>query len=233
MFALGIHYLNGWSMAAADGAVKEQAEWPPHPDRVFMALAAAFFETGQDAEEKAALHWLERLGPPAIVASDACQRSAAESFVPVNDTMLTTPKKPTDLSKLNSFKEKQKKLVDAGLALLPDHRNLRGRGFPVAVPHNPTVHLVWPQSLGEHGNALRILAAKVTNIGHSASLVQAWIHDGLDLRMSWEPTDGVAKLRLRIPAPNRLTRLAELAKPRQLHCVPRTGRRNQASGRTS
>ena len=42
MFALGIQYLNGWSMAAADGARKVQPEWPPHPDRVFMALAAAW-----------------------------------------------------------------------------------------------------------------------------------------------------------------------------------------------
>ena len=51
MFAFGIRYLNGWAMAAADGARKVQAEWPPHPDRVFMALAAAWFETGEDPEE--------------------------------------------------------------------------------------------------------------------------------------------------------------------------------------
>ena len=51
MFALAIRYLNGWSMAAADGARKERAEWPPHPDRVFMALAAAWFETGESGEE--------------------------------------------------------------------------------------------------------------------------------------------------------------------------------------
>ena len=67
MFALGIRYLNGWSMAAADGARKERAEWPPHPDRVFMALAAAWFETGEDTEEHAregdALRWLQALPP--------------------------------------------------------------------------------------------------------------------------------------------------------------------------
>ncbi|MGZ8975757.1 type I-G CRISPR-associated protein Csb2, partial [Methylomagnum sp.] len=59
MFALALRYLNGWAMAAADGARKERAEWPPHPDRVFMALAAAWFETGQAADEGAALRWLE------------------------------------------------------------------------------------------------------------------------------------------------------------------------------
>ena len=29
MFGLGIYYLNGWAMAAADGAKKQRAEWPP------------------------------------------------------------------------------------------------------------------------------------------------------------------------------------------------------------
>ena len=85
MFALGIRYLNGWSMAAADGARKEQAEWPPHPDRVFMALAAAWFETGEDCEEGAALRWLETLSPPAIAASEATFRALVTSYVPVND----------------------------------------------------------------------------------------------------------------------------------------------------
>ena len=53
MFSLGIRYLMGWAMAAVDGARKEHAEWPPHPDRVFMAMAAAWFETGQEAGEGA------------------------------------------------------------------------------------------------------------------------------------------------------------------------------------
>jgi len=71
MFSLAIRYLNGWAMAAADGARKEQVEWPPHPDRVFMALAAAWFETGEDPAEGEALRWLEALEPPAIAASEA------------------------------------------------------------------------------------------------------------------------------------------------------------------
>ena len=89
MFALGLHYLNGWSMAAQDGARKEQAEWPPHPDRVFMALAAAWFETGEDTEDHAregdALRWLQALPPPAIAASDAGFRTVTTIYVPVND----------------------------------------------------------------------------------------------------------------------------------------------------
>ena len=101
MFAFGLHYLNGWSMAAADGARKEQAEWPPHPDRVFMALAAAWFETGEDSAEGEALRWLEALPPPAIAASDADSRTTVVSYVPVNDASLSR-KVPTsgDLNKL-------------------------------------------------------------------------------------------------------------------------------------
>ena len=104
MFALGIRYLNGWSMAAADGAKKQRAEWPPHPDRVFMALAAAWFETGgmstesmddEYRQEGEALRWLEALPPPAIAASDATTRTTVVSYVPVNDAQTGT-KLPTD-----------------------------------------------------------------------------------------------------------------------------------------
>ena len=75
MLTLAIRYLNGWAIAAADGAKKELAEWPPHPDRVFMALAAAWFETGEDPAEGATLRWLEMLPAPAIAASDADRRA--------------------------------------------------------------------------------------------------------------------------------------------------------------
>ena len=48
MFAIAADYLMGWAMASADGSRKQAAEWPPHPDRLYMALAAAWFETGCD-----------------------------------------------------------------------------------------------------------------------------------------------------------------------------------------
>ena len=71
MFALGIHYLNGWAMATHP-ADRESPEWPPHPDRVFMALAAAYFETDEDPAEWDALNWLEKQPPPQVVASRLC-----------------------------------------------------------------------------------------------------------------------------------------------------------------
>ena len=184
MFALGIRYLNGWAMAAADGARKEQAEWPPHPDRVFMALAAAWFETGENPDEGEALRWLETLSPPAIKASDCSKRTAVVSYVPVNDT-------------------------NAGLAVLPEHRTRKARGFPVAIPHDPKVYLVWPEAEpGEHRAGLVRLAAKMTHVGHSASFVQAWVVVDDDIRPTWEPTEGIATRRMRVFSSGRLENLA-------------------------
>ena len=195
MFALGIHYLNGWSMAAADGARKERAEWPPHPDRVFMALAAAWFETGEDPVEGEALRWLEALPPPAIAASEADYRSPTVSFVPVNDVSLSS-KAPasSDLTKLK----------DAGLAQLPEHRPRQPRGFPVAIPHDPRIHLIWGDTeLGAHRAGLESLAAKVTHVGHSASFTQVWLDDDPP-EPAWIPAVGVPLQTLRVASPGRL-----------------------------
>lgn len=204
MFALAFRYLNGWAMAAADGARKERAEWPPHPDRVFMALAAAWFETDQDPAEGAALRWLEALDPPCIAASPAEIRQTLStgrppvSFVPVNDARVG--RKAPDSAELG-------KLRDAGLALLPEHRSRQPRSFPVVVPHDPCVRLVWPQvQPGEYRDALERLAAKVTHIGHAASLVQAWVDD-LPPDPAWVPAEGATAHRLRVTAPGRLDAL--------------------------
>ncbi len=198
MFSLGIHYLNGWSMAAADGARKEQAEWPPHPDRVFMALAAAWFETGEDPAEGDALRWLEALPPPAIAASDAHSRATVVSYVPVNDASIK--RRLPAIGNLN-------KLKDAGLAQLPEYRSRQPRGFPVAIPHNPKVYLIWPEAeLGTHRATLERLGAKVTHVGHSASFVQMWL-ETKPPPPAWIPATGVARQRLRVTNPGRLQML--------------------------
>ena len=199
MFAIGICYLNGWAMAAADGAKKEQAEWPPHPDRVFMALAAAWFETGEDPEEGEALRWLETLPPPAINASDCTMRRSVVSYVPINDTSVRRKvPQSRDLAKLK----------EAGLAVLPEHRSRQPRGFPVAIPYDPKVYLVWPEAeLGEHRTGLERLAAKMTHVGHSASFVQAWVVEDEDIDLIWEPTEGIATHRMRVFSTGRLENL--------------------------
>ena len=85
MIALGIRYLTGNVVAAN---VARGSEWPPHPGRVFMAMAAAYFGAGEDAQERAALEWLERQKPaPGIAASGAAARSPVETYVPANDEL--------------------------------------------------------------------------------------------------------------------------------------------------
>jgi hypothetical protein len=198
MFTLAIHYLNGWAMAAADGARKEQAEWPPHPDRVFMALAAAWFETGEDLAEGAALRWLEAQPAPAITASDASPRRIVTSFVPVNDARMGH-KMPSG-SDLDELKGK-------GLAVLPEFRSRQPRAFPVAIPHEPTVYLTWDSALPDvHRLAVECLLSKLTHVGHSASLVQAWLENEPP-PATLVPGAGVGARRLRVPRIGRLSAL--------------------------
>jgi len=206
MFALGLRYLMGWAMAAADGQEKQIAEWPPHPDRVFMALAAAWFETGEDPDQGAALRWLEALPAPCLTASDASQRQSGRlagpvvSYVPVNDSALG--KKMPDTHEL-------KKLKDAGLDVLPEYRSRQPRSFPVAIPESPDVFLIWPDAkAGEHLAALRDLCTTVTHVGHSASLVQMWLEPEPP-PVTWQPGEGAIAHRLRAGYPGRLDHLRD------------------------
>ncbi|MBE0616510.1 MAG: type I-U CRISPR-associated protein Cas5/Cas6, partial [Proteobacteria bacterium] len=198
MLALAIRYLNGWAMAAADGARKERAEWPPHPDRVFMALAAAHFETEGDGEERAALEWLETLPPPALSASEHAERLTVTSYVPVNDTEVS--KRVPDAAALD-------KLKGAGLGVVPEFRSRQPRGFPVAIPRDPTVHLLWPDAQANgHRPGLEALCRKMTHVGHSASFVQMWVEDAPPTA-TWVPEPILAELRLRIAGTGRLADL--------------------------
>ena len=95
--ALTWEYLTGYAVAT-DPSSRERAEWPPHPARLFLALAAAWFETeppsddhaahAEWAAEGAALKWLESLGDPELllpeVTADA-HRTMVTVYVPVND----------------------------------------------------------------------------------------------------------------------------------------------------
>ena len=49
MTTLGIHYLTGCAVAM-DRTMSDSPEFPPHFGRVFMAMAATFFETRGDDE---------------------------------------------------------------------------------------------------------------------------------------------------------------------------------------
>jgi CRISPR-associated protein Csb2 len=92
MLAIEVTFLTGRYVATAYNT-RSEAEWPPHPARTFSALVATHFAaaaTGEThAEEREALEWLERQGPPQIHASEAARRDVVTVFVPVNDVGLT------------------------------------------------------------------------------------------------------------------------------------------------
>jgi len=216
MFSLALHYLNGWAMAAADGAKKERTEWPPHPDRVFMALSAAYFETedGDKAAERAALEWLEELPPPLVAASGKEDRRVVTHYVPVNDSEIAGRKKVLELAAATDVKLSE--IKNAGLSQLPEFRSRQPRTFPVAIPHHPVVHLVWPDAtpLESHRAALEALCRKVTHVGHSASFVQMWLDDAPP-PATWVPVVGLAIHRLRVPGQGRLAYLEDRCKREQ------------------
>lgn len=66
-----------------------RAEWPPHPAKVFSALAAAYFEdrsaAGTHTEERSALEWLGSQPAPSLYASNAEHRTVHDVYVPTND----------------------------------------------------------------------------------------------------------------------------------------------------
>lgn len=85
MLALRLEFLTGRYVATAYND-RRQAEWPPHPARVFSALVSTCMESGGSEEERDALRWLAGQGPPELCASQASHREIVTVFVPVNDT---------------------------------------------------------------------------------------------------------------------------------------------------
>ncbi len=168
-FALGVELLMRRAvMTRWDD--REAAEWPPHPDRVFSALVAAWGESGEDPAGRAALEWLERLSAPALAVSlDAWHRAAFTSYVPTNDA---------ELAPLRPGRAVSEDQVRAGLRLLPEHRHKAGRAFPAVVPADPVFHLVWDGDVPTNLRpALAALCAQVTYLGHSATPVIMWLTD--------------------------------------------------------
>ena len=161
--AIGIRYLTGYAVAT-DPASRDQAEWPPHPARVFMALAAAHFEdAASDQAERQALLWLESLGDPAMVLPEREPepRSVVTAYVPVNDK--AGP-------------------ASAALQSAPAlTRSKQPRTYPRVRVGDEPVHLWWrdanAEQIDQHRPALEQLCRRVTRIGHSSSLVQVWLAD--------------------------------------------------------
>lgn len=186
MLAFGIRYLNGFS-AAAEFDNRERSEWPPHPGRVFMAMAAAYFQTGADPMERQALKWLEKVDQaPAMKAPEAVQRAVVTHYVPVNDKAGPS---------------------SAMLQSAPLTRDRQPRTFARTWLESDTVFLVWPDV--EPGEpiltALKSLCSKVTRIGHSSSLVHMWVARPEEVgEPNWVPDEDRAIIRLRVAPPGTL-----------------------------
>ncbi len=148
MLTLEIELLTGvYRASLPDGS---GAEWPPHPERVFSALAQAWGDGGCDSMERSALEWLESQELPVIEASsDVSERDAPTVFVPPNDASGTD------------------------VTVLPDRRRRQARAFRAAVPVESIVRLRWPAEPPEAARAaLQRLTHRVASLGHSASLVR-------------------------------------------------------------
>jgi CRISPR-associated protein Csb2 len=145
MIALGIRYLTKY--AVATDLARQRAEWPPHPGRVFMAMAAAHFENGSDPAERRALEWLEAIPAPALQVSDAEERTLVRAYVPVND-------------------------VHGGIV----NRPRQDRATPRARPLNEYVYVIWDANPNADTRAaLASICSRVTRVGHSSSVVQMWV----------------------------------------------------------
>jgi len=188
MLALAWQYLTGRAVAKdiTDGT---QAEWPPHPDRVFQALVAAWGEHGENPEEAAALAWLCEREPPSISAPVDVQRPAAPKvYVPTNDVEHTRGDYNAKL-----------------LALIPERRTRKERFFP-SVRTDETVAISWDVDPQAHRAVLERIASRVTYLGHSSSLVRMWVTDQPP-PVTWVPVregSGGWALSVRVPTAGRL-----------------------------
>jgi CRISPR-associated protein Csb2 len=168
MFALGVELLMRRAIISrrdrreALGQDREP-EWPPHPDRVFMALVAAWGEAGEDVDQRKALEWLETLDAPSLdVQLTISQRTPFTSYVPVNDDS-------SPIGKNGPF---------GAMGSIPIGRNRQPRQFPAVVPDSPVFFLLWNVDLPTNLRpALESVCGLVTYLGHSASPVRIWIED--------------------------------------------------------
>lgn len=177
---LGIRYLTGYCVAR--DLTRQEAEWPPHPARVFMAMAAAHFQTGADPNEREALLWLERQPAPKLSAGPAVPRTLVESYVPVNDQHGGISKRPR-----------------------------QPRSLSFTRPASDSVYLFWGEEPETPvRTAIEALCAKVTRIGHSSSLAQMWVPDKTDLPLAnWQPDETNPQRRLRLAGTGLLQRLEQ------------------------
>lgn len=176
-FSIVLEYLTGYAVAT-DPTSREKPEWPPHPARVFMAMAAAHFESDGAPEQKKfereALEWLCALPAPSIRIPPHSARDVLDVFVPVNDQ-------------------------PGGMAVA--RRSRQPRTFPRVHVGDEPVRFIWhidPKVYSTYIEAIRDICRNVTRVGHSSSLVWMRIEEHTHgLNATHEPTEDLGEFSLR------------------------------------
>ena len=187
---------------AADPVDRLLPEWPPHPGRVFMAMAAGCFERGSDPGEVAALIWLEQLPAPGIYCEHSNPRSNVENYVPVNDKLSI-----------------EKSLLQS----VPGMTRLKKeRVFATTIPENNHVIFKWDLRQTEPSKtqiqsfvqSLDRLCGEVIRVGHSSSLVSMSAHvekssaeQYLGLKHRYVPSSIASTETMRVPSAGEFERL--------------------------
>ena len=179
---------------AAEAHTPSLPEWPPHPSRVFSALVASAYRgkfTEPEARKRAMLEWLEALTPPFIAAPKADLLDSPVYYVPPGDSIGRKGKRGQED-------------YEQGV-----HRWRQPRHFPCAIIlDEPTVYYGWDSDPDSDSfTILEKIAANVTHVGTSHSMVVMSVHHG---KMPKKPTllpDQVGSKFFRVPASGRLKEL--------------------------
>ncbi|WP_026341526.1 type I-G CRISPR-associated protein Csb2 [Actinomadura atramentaria] len=170
---IDVRLLQGRYEAEVDGG---RGEWPPHPARMFCALASVAHEPG----EQEALRWLETLPAPQVWAPDTVAESRASEYVVTNKT-----------SKGGSHHWPGRTTI------------LRSRTS--VTPAADGFAFVWPdlEPVTEMVQQLDKLAWKVPYLGRSSCSVALRVHTAPKLRDEWRvwrlaAERGVAESRISI-----------------------------------
>ncbi|MCL5769788.1 MAG: type I-U CRISPR-associated protein Csb2 [Planctomycetes bacterium] len=212
---LGIEFLTGYYVATHPSA-RDRPEWPPHPARVFMAMAAAYFETGEDSAEAKALEFVESTTRPlTIFASGAEDRSVVTHYVPVNDKLFPGRRRGRRFPAVVTHYVPVNDKLDSVRASFPIFRSRRPREFPRVRPDDPVVYYCWSEAAPDARItvSLRSLCSKVTRIGHSSSLVRIWVADQAPETNAydrWVPDDAQPAAQVRVITRGSLMELRRL-----------------------
>ena len=181
MLSIRAEFLTG-RYVAADPYKHDRPEWPPHPGRLFAAMASVYFEGHKNDYERSALEWLEGCKPPSISYKEKFQRETVRYFVPINDNK-------------EYFTSGQ---VSLGTIELRGGRLHKDRTFPTTVAGFDPVTFVWDGvDASSHVQYLRTICSRVHRLGHSSSIVHLTVDENTrDVEPSLIPnTRGEYKIR--------------------------------------